>query len=138
MGARAVRLGRLNHVEPRSLDVTPRADLSHCMVGAGDGKRGKKQFQAPLADPYAEPNEALVPVVEDTLRSVTAALLADTAEAAAAAAATAATVPEAQRAGIAKSLSYLRDRVGVPRDMSYPAAMHFRAYLNLHIAAMME
>jgi hypothetical protein len=44
---------------------------------AGDGKRGKKQFQAPLADPYAEPNELLVPAVDDTLRGVVAALLGE-------------------------------------------------------------
>jgi glutathione S-transferase len=31
---------------------------------------------------------------------------------------------------VAKCLEYLRDRVGVPRDMSYPAAMQFRAHLN--------
>ena len=31
---------------------------------------------------------------------------------------------------IAKCLRYLRERVGVPRDMSYPAAMQFRAHLN--------
>jgi hypothetical protein len=109
----------------------PKLTLPTCMVGAGDGKRGKKQFQAPLADPYAEPNEALVPLVEETLRAVAAALLADATEAEAAAAAAAAAVPEAQHAGVAKSLAYLRDRVGVPRDMSYPAAMYFRAYLNL-------
>jgi glutathione S-transferase len=29
-----------------------------------------------------------------------------------------------------KSLAYFRDRIGVPRDMSYPAARQLRAHLN--------
>ena len=37
---------------------------------------------------------------------------------------------EAKDKEIAKCLRYLRERVGVPRDMSYPAAMQFRAHLN--------
>ena len=37
-------------------------------------------------------------------------------------------------APVTPSVEYLRDRVGVPRDMSYPAAMHFRASLNTAIA----
>jgi hypothetical protein len=53
------------------------------------------------------------------------------AAAAAAAEAAAAAVAPGQREGAARSLAYVRDRVGVPRDMSYPAAMYFRAYLNL-------
>jgi glutathione S-transferase len=31
------------------------------------------------------------------------------------------------------SLAYFRDRIGVPRDMSYPAARQLRAHLN-HIS----
>ena len=33
-------------------------------------------------------------------------------------------------APLASCLAYLRDRVGVPRDMGQAAAMHFRAHLN--------
>ena len=32
--------------------------------------------------------------------------------------------------GIVSSLSYLRDRIGVPRDMKLPAARQLRAHLN--------
>ena len=34
------------------------------------------------------------------------------------------------RKDLKKSLAYFRDRIGVPRDMSYPAARQLRAHLN--------
>ena len=34
------------------------------------------------------------------------------------------------RAAVRECLAYLRERVGVPRDMSYPAARCLRATLN--------
>ena len=42
----------------------------------------------------------------------------------------------AVREGTGVCLAYLRERVGVPRDMSFPAAMQFRAYLNLAITGL--
>ena len=37
---------------------------------------------------------------------------------------------EETKQNLIKSLLYLKDRIGVPRDLSYPAARQFRAYLN--------
>ena len=34
------------------------------------------------------------------------------------------------RNNLKKSLAYFRDRIGVPRDMSYPAARQLRAHIN--------
>ena len=99
------------------------------------GEPGQKRFQAPLADPYAKPNEAVVVAVDVCLRHVGSALLegADAAEAAALA-----DLRPVKGTAEGKSLSlclaYLRDRIGVPRDMSQPAAMNLRAHLNSCIA----
>ena len=39
-------------------------------------------------------------------------------------------------AALRACIAYLRDRVGCPRDMSFPAARQFRAHLNWAYAAL--
>jgi len=79
---------------------------------------------APLTDPNAKPNESMVPVVDALLRHVVSTLL-DGPEAAKAQMSSGINPRDAARA-----LGYLRDRISVPRDMSYPAARQLRAHLN--------
>ena len=38
---------------------------------------------------------------------------------------------------VAASLAYLRDRIGVPRDMRFPAGMQLRAHINYVIGKML-
>ena len=94
----------------------------------GAAPPGAKPFQAPLADPYAKPNEAAVAPVDACLRHVARALIEGTDAAEAAAAADVAGAEGAD--AVADCLAYLRDRVGVPRDMGQAAAMQLRAHLN--------
>lgn len=77
---------------------------------------------AELADPNASPNDAFIPMVDSALRCVALALV-DGPQAVALP--TNAPVDQVNAA-----LGYLRDRVGVPRDMSFEAARQFRAHLN--------
>lgn len=98
----------------------------------GAGEPGMPQFQAPLADPYAKPNEDVLPTVDICLRHIAHALLEGTEAAAPLAAADLG--QNGRRPAVASSLAYLRDRVGVPRDMGQAAAMHFRAHINWMIA----
>ncbi|CAM9551613.1 unnamed protein product [Chrysoparadoxa australica] len=82
--------------------------------------------RAELADPHAVPNETIIPDMDVTLRVVVDALLSGERDSA--------WVPKGLSKDNAEALiqccEYLRDRVGVPRDMSYLAARQARAHLN--------
>jgi glutathione S-transferase len=91
-----------------------------------------------LSDPNAVPNDAVKNGVSSILQIVSMALL----EGAATKEDTMTKMADVvikeggseYSEGIVASLAYLRDRVGVPRDMRLPAARQLRAHLNWAIA----
>eukprot|EP00638_Chattonella_subsalsa_P003529 CAMPEP_0117752790 /NCGR_PEP_ID=MMETSP0947-20121206/11834_1 /TAXON_ID=44440 /ORGANISM="Chattonella subsalsa, Strain CCMP2191" /LENGTH=457 /DNA_ID=CAMNT_0005571537 /DNA_START=149 /DNA_END=1522 /DNA_ORIENTATION=+ len=102
----------------------------------GAGSPGLKGFSAPLADPYAQPNMAFESDIDGILRHVANALLEGT-EAAGSALGDDLSSEKSQSGAksLERCLAYLRDRVGVPRDMPLPAARQLRAHLNWAIDA---
>jgi glutathione S-transferase len=107
----------------------------------GAGRKGMPPVSAPLADPNAVPSEAVIGSVDAILRIVCMALLDGTEQHSAALMQTANIIHQGGKElqnGVVDSLAYLRDRVGVPRDMKLPAARQLRAYLNWAIEKVLD
>lgn len=108
----------------------------------GCGKAGARPVAAPLSDPTAVPGEAHLPAVDAALRRVALELLDGTAHKDGVGGDAGTGAKDAARthaAGpAADSLAYLRDRVGVPRDLPLPAARQLRAHLNWYIDRLAE
>ena len=108
--------------------------------GPKGAKNPRKSFGAQLADPYAEPDKDVIPAVDAALRVVCEALCKasqddmETLEAMKATLKRA--IPPQVVPGVQSSLVYVRDRVGVPRDLPLAAARYLRAYLNWGIDAL--
>jgi len=94
----------------------------------------RKTFGAPLADPYAASDTDVQPHVDTALRIVCSKLLllddtTNTEE-------LTEVIPKKHRKGVISSLAYLRDRIGVPRDLPLASARYLRAYLNWGIESL--
>lgn len=106
--------------------------------GPGGAKNVRKTFGAELADPYAKSDDSMVEAVDAVLRLVVKTMIGRSSSSSGEANAlpgqanNAALIQAAgnKTAGVATSLSYLRDRIGVPRDLPLAAARYLRAYLN--------
>jgi glutathione S-transferase len=100
--------------------------------GPSGAKNMRKTFAAPLADPYAEADANVQPSVDAALRVVCLALgdVEDAQPSPDRADQLRAAVKADHTGGVVSSLAYLRDRVGVPRDLPLASARYLRAYLN--------
>jgi len=105
------------------------------------GKKGglnlRKPFGAELADPYANPDDKARPYVDNALRVVCQGLLGESDSQVEHMAylnsieeQVHGAVPSEMTKDVVNSLAYLRDRIGVPRDLPLASGRTFRAHLN--------
>lgn len=107
--------------------------------GPQGAKNPRKGFGAELADPYAAPDETIVPLVNLALQLVCGALLATGGPSAHESAIQEMkaelenNISKEKARDVASALCYMRDRTGVPRDLPLASARQLRAHLNAAI-----
>eukprot|EP00559_Dactyliosolen_fragilissimus_P009427 CAMPEP_0184858626 /NCGR_PEP_ID=MMETSP0580-20130426/3717_1 /TAXON_ID=1118495 /ORGANISM="Dactyliosolen fragilissimus" /LENGTH=529 /DNA_ID=CAMNT_0027354877 /DNA_START=275 /DNA_END=1864 /DNA_ORIENTATION=- len=112
--------------------------------GSSKGSQNpRKTFSAQLADPYANSDESILATTDEVLRFVCLGLFGEEDDQEKHLAYLDSLVPKLQRivsknqvGDVASSLAYLRDRVGVPRDLPLAAARQLRSHLNWAIRSM--
>jgi glutathione S-transferase len=105
----------------------------------GAGQPGFPRYGAPLADPRAVSNPDVLPGLDAVLSIVSKAILdQETTPQESMLIELATCMEPAFLRGVINSLEYLRDRVGVPRDLRQPAARLLRAHLNWAMDVMLK
>jgi len=123
--------------------------------GGPDGSKNiRKTFGAELADPYATSDTTFIDTVDDVLRIVATSMIIGTNDdtneeqqqqeqpntlpGSDYATLVQNAVPSHKKDGVISSLKYLRDRIGVPRDLPLASARYLRAYLNWAIDVLLQ